>query len=76
MGDFTFVTDANFISEKEKQKILGSKVMVINALRINPHPTHFNLNQALDLLDELKIEKGYLIHLSHVNHFGPAPDMN
>ena len=65
VGDFTFVTDANFISEKEKQKILGSKVMVINALRINPHPTHFNLNQALDLLDELKIEKGYLIHLSH-----------
>jgi len=65
IGDFTFITDANFISEKEKKKIEGSKVMVINALRRNFHPTHFNLDQALLLLDELKIEQGYLIHLSH-----------
>ena len=65
IGDFTFITDANFISEKEKMKIEGSKVMVINALRRNFHPTHFNLEQALFLLDELKIGKGYLIHLSH-----------
>ena len=65
IGDFTFITDANFISEKEKKKIEGSKVMVINALRRNSHPTHFNLDQALFLLDELKIEQGYLIHLSH-----------
>jgi phosphoribosyl 1,2-cyclic phosphate phosphodiesterase len=65
IGDFTFITDANFISEKEKKKIEGSKVMVINALRRNFHPTHFNLDQALFLLDELKIEQGYLIHLSH-----------
>jgi len=65
IGDFTFITDANFISEKEKMKIEGSKVMVINALRRNSHPTHFNLDQALFLLDELKIEQGYLIHLSH-----------
>ena len=65
IGDFTFITDANFISEKEKKKIEGSKVMVINALRRNFHPTHFNLEQALFLLDELKIVQGYLIHLSH-----------
>ena len=65
IGNFTFITDSNFISEKEKQKILGSKAMVINALRRNTHPTHFNLEQALFLLDELKIENGYLIHLSH-----------
>jgi phosphoribosyl 1,2-cyclic phosphate phosphodiesterase len=65
IGDFTFITDANFISEKEKKKIEGSKVMVINALRRNFHPTHFNLDQALLLLDELNIEQGYLIHLSH-----------
>ena len=65
IGDFTFITDANFISEKEKKKIEGSKVMVINALRRNFHPTHFNLDQALFLLDELKIDQGYLIHLSH-----------
>ena len=65
IGDFTFITDANFISEKEKRKIEGSTVMVINALRRNSHPTHYNLEQALFLLDELNIDKGYLIHLSH-----------
>jgi len=65
IGDFTFITDANYISEKEKSKIYGSKAMVINALRRNSHPTHFNLNQALFLLEELNIENGYLIHLSH-----------
>lgn len=65
IGDFTFITDANFISEKEKKKIEGSTAMVINALRRNSHPTHFNLEQALFLLDELQIESGYLIHLSH-----------
>jgi hypothetical protein len=46
-------------------KIEGSKVMVINAHRRKFHPTHFNLQQALFLLDELKIGQGYLIHLSH-----------
>jgi phosphoribosyl 1,2-cyclic phosphate phosphodiesterase len=65
IGDFTFITDANFISEKEKRKIEGSTVMVINALRRNSHPTHYNLDQALFLLDELNIDQGYLIHLSH-----------
>ena len=65
IGDFTFITDANFISEKEKKKISGSSVMVINALRRNTHPTHYNLEQALFLLDELNIKQGYLIHLSH-----------
>lgn len=65
VGDFTFITDANYISEKEKVKIQGSKAMVINALRKNTHPTHYNLDQALALLDELQIENGYLIHLSH-----------
>ncbi|MFM7014704.1 MAG: MBL fold metallo-hydrolase [Bacteroidota bacterium] len=65
IGDFTFITDANYISEEEKMKIVGSKVMVINALRHHSHPTHFNLEQALYLLDELNIEQGFLIHLSH-----------
>lgn len=64
-GDFTYITDANFISEKEKEKMKGSKVLVLNALQINDHISHFTLSQALDLISELKPEQAYLTHLSH-----------
>jgi phosphoribosyl 1,2-cyclic phosphate phosphodiesterase len=63
--DFTYITDANYISKEEKAKIKGSKVMVLNALRKESHISHFTLNQAIELIDELKIEKAYLTHQSH-----------
>ncbi len=63
--DFTYITDANFISEKEKEKIRGSEVLVINALRREKHVSHFNLEEALLLIDELKPAKAYLTHISH-----------
>ena len=64
-GDFTYITDANYISEEEKKKIAGSRVIVVNALRREPHVSHFTLAEAVSLLEELKPEKGYLIHISH-----------
>lgn len=64
-GDFTYITDANFISDREKEKISGSKVIVLNALRREPHVSHFNLDEAILLMEELKPETGYLIHISH-----------
>ncbi len=63
--DFTYITDANFISEKEKEKIRGSKVLVLNALRKEQHISHFNLQEALDLIKDLKPEKAFLTHISH-----------
>ena len=66
IGDFTYITDANYISEEEKEKIKGSKVIVLNALHKDPHISHFNLEQAIALLTELQPEKAYLIHLSHL----------
>jgi len=65
VGDFTYITDANFISEKEKEKIKGSRIVVINALRREKHVSHFNLEEALELIKELKPEKAYLTHISH-----------
>jgi phosphoribosyl 1,2-cyclic phosphate phosphodiesterase len=65
IGDFTYITDANFISEKEKEKIRGSKVLVLNALRREEHISHFTLEQAIDLVNELKPEKAYFTHISH-----------
>ena len=64
--DFTYITDANFISEGEKEKIKGSKVIVLNALQRKKHISHFNLEEALSLMEELKPEKGYLTHIGHL----------
>lgn len=65
IGDFTYLTDANFISEEQKEKIRGSKILVINALRKEPHISHFNLEQALELCDELGVGSAYFTHISH-----------
>ncbi len=65
INDFTYITDANFISEKEKDKIKGSKILILNALRKEAHISHFTLKQALDLVEELKPEQAYFTHISH-----------
>ena len=65
VGDFVYITDANFIDESEKDKIRGADVLVINALRREQHISHFTLEQALQLIQELKVKKAYLTHISH-----------
>ncbi len=64
-GDFTYITDANYISEEEKEKIKGSKIIVLNALQKDEHISHFTLDEALAVLKELNPEKSYLTHISH-----------
>ncbi len=64
-GDFTFITDASYINEKSKNLIRGSKVLVLSALRKEPHHSHYNLQQAIDVILELEIEKAFLTHISH-----------
>lgn len=63
--DFTYITDANYISEIELEKIKGSKVIVLNALQKEEHVSHYNLQQAIDVLTQLQPEKAYLVHLGH-----------
>lgn len=63
--DFTYITDANHISEEEKEKIKGTKVLVLNALQKNKHISHFNLEEAIALAKEIKAEKTYFTHISH-----------
>ena len=65
IGDLSYITDANFISETEKEKVKGSKILILNALRKQDHPTHFNLDQAIALASELKVPTVYFIHFSH-----------
>jgi phosphoribosyl 1,2-cyclic phosphate phosphodiesterase len=63
--DFTYITDANFISETEFEKIKGTNTLVINALHKKKHLSHFNLEQALAIIEKINPQKAYLIHLSH-----------
>lgn len=65
IGDLTYITDANFISEEEKEKIVGSKYIVINALRKQKHISHFTLGEALKLIEEFSPRKAFITHVSH-----------
>ena len=65
INNFTYITDANYISEEEKEKIKGSEIIVINALRREPHLSHFTFNEAINLMEELKPKKAYFTHISH-----------
>jgi phosphoribosyl 1,2-cyclic phosphate phosphodiesterase len=65
-GDFTYITDAKTISETEKEKVKGTKTLIVNALHRSTHISHFNLEEALAFIKEIKPEKAYLTHISHL----------
>jgi phosphoribosyl 1,2-cyclic phosphate phosphodiesterase len=64
-GSFSYVTDANSISDSSKKLLQGSDVLVLNALRREKHVSHFNLDEAIELIEELSPKKAYLTHISH-----------
>lgn len=66
IDNFAYVTDANYIDEEEKKKLAGLDTLIINALRKETHISHFNLEEALELIEELKPKKAYLTHISHL----------
>ena len=72
-GDFTYITDAKKIENEEIDKIIGSKTLVVNALHRSEHLSHFNLEQALELIQVVKPENAYLTHVSHL--FGKHEDI-
>ncbi len=65
IGGFTYITDANFIPEEEKEKIEGSDVLVLNALRREKHISHFTLDEAIAAATELNAKQVYFTHISH-----------
>jgi len=66
IGDFCYLTDLKTISEEEKNKMRGAKVITISGLRKKEHISHFSLSQAVSLIQELNPEKGYITHISHL----------
>ncbi len=73
-GDFTYITDANYIDAAEKEKIKGSKSLVLNALRKENHVSHFTLADAVALANELEVPEVYFTHISH--QLGKHKDIN
>ncbi|MBP5210266.1 MAG: MBL fold metallo-hydrolase [Bacteroidales bacterium] len=65
IGDISYVTDANYIPEEEFEKLKGSKVFIINTVRIGHHVSHFSLQEALDVIKRVGAPRSYLTHLSH-----------
>ena len=64
--NFAYITDANFISEEEMKKLEGVDVLVLNALRRDTHISHFNLEEALLMIEKINPKKAYLTHISHL----------
>ena len=69
IDNFAYLTDVKTIAPEEKDKLKNLDVLVVNALRIEPHPSHLNLEEALALIEELKPNLAYLTHISHLLGF-------
>jgi len=68
LGDFAYLTDVKTISDEESEKLKGVKVLTVNALRKDPHHSHFNLDEALDFVEKVGPGEAYFTHISH--HMG------
>jgi phosphoribosyl 1,2-cyclic phosphate phosphodiesterase len=65
IGDFSYITDANYISDIEIEKLKGSKYLVLNALQPEPHISHFTLAEAITVAQKIGAEKTYFTHIGH-----------
>ena len=65
IGDLTYITDVSFITEEEKEKIVGTKYLIVNALRRQKHMSHFSLPEALKFISDFSPRKGFITHVSH-----------
>ncbi|MCE2964157.1 MAG: MBL fold metallo-hydrolase [Chitinophagales bacterium] len=73
IGDLAYITDANAIADKEMEKLQNLEVLVLNALRKYHHPSHFTLEESLEIVAKLKPKKAFFTHLSH--HMGKHVDV-
>ena len=74
IGNLTYITDANYISDDQLLKIKDCKYLIINALRHKPHPSHFSLQESIEIAKRKSAEHVYLTHISH--HMGLHDEIN
>lgn len=65
IGNFTYITDANYIAPEERDKARGSDVLVLNALRREPHISHFTLEEAIEVAQDIHPKQTLFTHISH-----------
>jgi phosphoribosyl 1,2-cyclic phosphate phosphodiesterase len=65
VGDFAYLTDTNGIPAESKRLLQGLELMVVDALRYRPHPTHFSVAEALEAIAELRPRQALLTHVNH-----------
>lgn len=65
-GDFAYITDAKTVEDSEIEKLKGVRILIVNALRKEPHLSHFNLDEALEFIAKVQPETAYLTHISHM----------
>lgn len=65
IGDFTYITDANYIGPEERDKARGTELLVLNALRLEPHISHFTLSEAIEVANDLNPVRTLFTHISH-----------
>jgi phosphoribosyl 1,2-cyclic phosphate phosphodiesterase len=73
VDNFAYITDANYIAPEEMAKLRGLDVIVINALRKEEHPSHFNLQQAIEIVNDIAPKRAYFTHISHL--MGPHAEV-
>lgn len=66
IGDFSYLTDVNFIPKESMDLLRGTQVLIIDALRKKQHPSHFNLGQAIEVSKQLNVPQTYFTHISHL----------
>lgn len=69
-----YLTDANHIDEQELEKLQGLETFVVNGLQKKPHISHFTLQEAIELSQNIKAKKTYITHISH--HLGKHHDVS
>lgn len=76
IGDFAYVTDTHHIPAPSLAKLDGVRTLILGALRYRPHPTHFSLPEALQVIADLGVERAFLTHLNHeVDYVAPEVDL-
>lgn len=64
-ADIAFVTDCNQIAPASLEALRGLDLLILDALRLKPHPTHLHLEQSLDYVEQLKPRRTLLTHMGH-----------
>jgi phosphoribosyl 1,2-cyclic phosphate phosphodiesterase len=65
-NNVAFCTDVSHIPEESWPRLAGLEVLVLDALRDKPHPTHFGIEQALEVVARLRPKRAYFTHISHL----------